>query len=152
MKQLSTRCRLAGIALSAVIGIGMLTVTAVPAYGAPQANAQNSADTASGVVTDTQGEPLIGATVMVKGTSNGTATDIDGNFTLKNAVGKTLVITYIGYKTLEIKGSADMKVELSDDTALLDEVVVVGYGVQKKGSLTALYRQWVKRRSPTRAR
>lgn len=136
MKQLSTRCRLAGIALSAVIGIGMLTVTAVPAYGAPQANAQNSADTASGVVTDTQGEPLIGATVMVKGTSNGTATDIDGNFTLKNAVGKTLVITYIGYKTLEIKGSADMKVELSDDTALLDEVVVVGYGVQKKGSLT----------------
>lgn len=136
MKQLSTRCNLAGIALTAMFGVGMLAVPAASVNAAPQANAQVSASDASGIVTDSQGEPLIGATVLVKGTSNGTATDVDGNFILKNAAGKTLVVTYIGYKTVEVKGSADMKVELSDDTALLDEVVVVGYGVQKKGSLT----------------
>lgn len=136
MKQLSTRCKLAGIALTAVCGIGMLTVPVVSANAAPQTKAQNPGQTASGVVVDSQGEPLIGATVMVKGTNNGTVTDIDGMFTLNSAAGKTLVISYVGYKAVEIKGAMDLKIVMADDTALLDEVVVVGYGTQKKATMT----------------
>lgn len=91
-----------------------------------------------GVVVDTTGEPVIGANVMVKGTTNGTITDIDGKFTLNNAKG-TLVISFIGFKTQEIavKGSeTNLQIVLKDDAELLDEVVVVGYGTQKKETLT----------------
>lgn len=91
-----------------------------------------------GVVVDTTGEPVIGANVMVKGTTNGTITDIDGKFTLNNAKGM-LVISFIGFKTQEIavKGSeTNLKIVLKDDAELLDEVVVVGYGTQKKETLT----------------
>lgn len=96
------------------------------------------ANTVKGIVIDTTGEPIIGANVMVKGSTNGTITDIDGNFTLANAKG-TLVISFIGYKSQEIvvKGHENtLKIVLKEDSELLDEVVVVGYGTMKKESLT----------------
>ena len=90
----------------------------------------------SGIVTDKN----IGASVVVKGTSNGCITDLDGNFQLNNvASGSTLVVSYIGYQTQEIpvqKGKTSYQVTLSEDTQTLDEVVVVGFGTQKKVNLT----------------
>lgn len=93
--------------------------------------------TVTGTVVDADG-PVIGATVMEKGTSNGAVTDIDGNFTLNVKPGATLVITYIGYKTQEVAvGSQNnINVSLRLDDQSLDEVVVVGYGVQKKKLVT----------------
>lgn len=94
--------------------------------------------TVKGTVVDTNGEPVIGASVLVKGTSNGTITDIDGNFTLSNVKPGILVVSYIGYKTNEVNvnGSAPVRVVLTEDSELLDEVVVVGYGTQKKATMT----------------
>lgn len=92
----------------------------------------------SGTVVDTNGEPVIGANVMVKGTNNGTITDIDGKFTLGNAKG-TLVVSFIGYKTQEVQingNEKNLNIVLREDSELLDEVVVVGYGTMKKESLT----------------
>ena len=94
--------------------------------------------TFKGVVLDDQGEPVIGATVQVKGNkSTGAITDLDGNFTIEADGGQTLVITYIGYKEAEVKPSANMRITLKQDDKTLDEVVVVGYGVQKKSVVTA---------------
>ena len=70
---------------------------------------------ASGTIVDNTGEPIIGATVMEKGTSNGTITDIDGNFRLKTATGATLVVSYIGFATQELPASAGMNITLSDN-------------------------------------
>ena len=91
--------------------------------------------TLTGTVLDETGEPIIGANILVKGTTNGTITDFDGNFTLGNATRGTLVVSYIGYKAQEviIKGRNLVKVVLQEDSEILDEVVVVGYGTQKKG-------------------
>ena len=89
----------------------------------------------TGMVTDEMG-PVIGATVMEKGTANGTVTDFDGNFTLKVEAGKTLVFSYIGYQTQEQPAANGMKVELKSDAQLLSEVVVTGYQVQRKADLT----------------
>ena len=94
--------------------------------------------TVGGIVVDANGEPVIGANVMVKGTNNGTITDIDGKFTLSNAKG-VLVVSFIGYKTqeIQIKGNErNLNIVLREDSELLDEVVVVGYGTMKKESLT----------------
>ena len=93
----------------------------------------------TGVVTDASQDPVIGASVLVQGTTNGTITDVDGNFQLSNVPAKgTLLISYIGYKTqvLPINGKTRFTVVLAEDTETLDEVVVVGYGVQKKVNLT----------------
>lgn len=91
----------------------------------------------SGQVSDVNGEPIIGASVMVKGTTNGTITNLDGGFSLNAASKGTLVVSYIGYKTLEIPiSSGTMKIVLKEDTEVLDEVVVVGYGTQKKATLS----------------
>lgn len=92
-----------------------------------------------GTVLDTNNEPIIGANVVVEGTTNGTITDLDGNFSLENVpAGAALVVTYIGYLDQKIKldGSPSYSVVLREDTQKLDEVVVVGYGVQKKANLT----------------
>ena len=90
----------------------------------------------TGTISDSQG-PVIGASVVVKGTSNGVATDFDGNFTLNVNQGQTLVISYIGYLTKEVKidGRSHYDITLQEDNALLDEVVVVGYGTMKKSDL-----------------
>ena len=103
-------------------------------------NAQNSTINVRGVVTDGSGEPIIGASVVQKGnTSRGTITDLDGAFTLQGvpATG-TLVITYIGYKTVELplRGKTQVSVKLEEDTKTLEEVVVVGYGSMRKKDLT----------------
>lgn len=93
----------------------------------------------SGVVLDQKGEPIIGATVVVKGSMNATVTDLDGKFTLPNVpLDGVLTISYIGYQTLSVptKGQNTITVRLSDDIAALNEVVVVGYGTQKKANLT----------------
>ena len=81
----------------------------------------------SGTVVDPTGETVIGATVMEKGTSNGTVTDFDGNFKLKVEAGKTLVISYIGFLTQEVAAADGMTVTLQDDALALEEVVVTGY-------------------------
>ena len=89
----------------------------------------------TGTVNDAMG-PVIGATVMEKGTNNGTVTDFDGNFKLKVAPGKTLVFTYIGYQTVELPAANGMQVTMQDDAQTLSEVVVTGYQVQRKADLT----------------
>jgi len=93
--------------------------------------------TISGTVVDSNGLPVIGANVMIKGTSNGTITDVDGKFTLNDATG-TLVVSYIGFQNQEIKigNKKILNIVLKEDTELLDEVVVVGYGSVKKSDLT----------------
>ncbi len=91
----------------------------------------------TGKVTDPQDEPLIGATVIVKGTQTGVSTDFDGNYSIKAAQGQTLVVSYVGYKTKEVpvKGST-VNVVLNDDQTILDEVVVVGYGSMQRKDVT----------------
>lgn len=92
----------------------------------------------TGVVKDTSGEPVIGATVSELGTDNGVITDIDGNFTLNITGNGELAVSYIGYQSQKVKAQEgkNLSVTLKEDTQLLDEVVVVGYGTQKKVNLT----------------
>ena len=121
--------------MSACAAVGF----ACPAYAsgdtAPQAVQQSKS--VSGTVVGADG-PVIGATVLEKGTSNGTVTDIDGNFSLNVQPGATLVISYVGYKTQEIAvgNQSFINVNISEDADVLEEVVVVGYGVQKKKLVT----------------
>ena len=100
-------------------------------------NVQQATKKVTGTVSDSQG-PVIGASVVEKGTSNGVVTDFDGNFTLNVKPGATIVISYIGYTTKEIVvgNQSNLKVTLEEDNAALDEVVVIGYGVQKKKLVT----------------
>lgn len=91
-----------------------------------------------GSVSDTKGEPIIGASVVVKGnTTQGTITDLDGQFTLNVPSNSTLVISYIGYVTQEVPAKGTVKVTLKEDNEMLDEVVVIGYGTQRKGDVTS---------------
>lgn len=94
--------------------------------------------TVKGTVKDNTGEPVIGASVVQKGTSNGIVTDIDGNFTLNVPSNSTIVVSFIGYKTQEIPvaGKKLIDVVMKEDTEMLDEVVVVGYGQMKRSDLT----------------
>lgn len=89
-----------------------------------------------GIVKDASGEPIIGATIRVVGQDGGAITDFDGNFTVKAAPGAKIQVSYIGYKTVELPVSANMIVTLQDDTQLLSDVVVIGYGRAKKEDLT----------------
>ena len=91
-----------------------------------------------GTVTDEYGDPVIGASVVEKGnTQNGTITNVDGQFTLKVNAGTSIIISYIGYVTQEVKASANMTVVMKEDAQMLQDVVVIGYGVQKKSVVTA---------------
>ncbi len=95
------------------------------------------AQTAKGQVFDSTGEPVIGATVVEKGnTKNAAVTDFDGNFSIKVANGKTLVISYVGMKPKEVKAGPNLTVTLEDDTAVMDEIVVVGYTSKARKDLT----------------
>ena len=101
---------------------------------------QQQTVTVSGVVKDRKGEPIIGANIMEKGTTNGTITDFDGKYTLKvKSAQSVLTISYIGYKTQEIPvGNGGKKdITLQDESELMDEVVVIGYGTQRKGDVTS---------------
>lgn len=104
--------------------------------------AQAQTVTVQGHVKDESGEPMIGVSVLEKGTSNGIMTDLDGNFQLQAAQGATLVFSYIGYITQEQTAKAGtMSVTMKEDTKTLEEVVVVGYGVQKKSAVTGAISQ-----------
>ena len=95
--------------------------------------------TVSGRITDKSGESIIGASILVQGTTSGTITDFDGNFTVPNvASNAVLVVSYVGYKTqnIPVNGKTIFNIVLEEDTETLDEVVVVGYGVQRKSDLT----------------
>lgn len=129
----SIRKPLASMALFLFLGVGGGTASAY----FPDAKAVKQAVALNGLVVDATGEPVIGANVVIKGTTNGAITDLDGKFSLQNASG-TLVVSFIGYKTLEVpvQGKNFVKVVLQEDSELLDEVVVVGYGSQKKETLT----------------
>lgn len=101
-------------------------------------NVGQQQENCNGVVTDATGESVIGASVMIKGTTVGTVTDLDGRFTLPGVkVGDVIQISFIGYVTQEIKWNGKpMSVTLKEDSQALEEVVVVGYGTQKKVNLT----------------
>ena len=90
---------------------------------------------ATGQVSDSQG-PLIGATVMEKGTNNGTVTDFNGNFSLSVKPGATLVVSYVGYVSQEIKAGDNVRVNLKEDGHVVNEVVVIGYGTQRREAVT----------------
>ena len=123
----------AGMCLS-FIGISTPQALAVPTglYASQQAKK------VSGVIIDATGLPVIGANVLEKGTTNGVITDLDGNFTLNVKPGATLVVTYIGYQTQEIEvgNQTTFNITLKEDSEMLDEVVVVGYGTMKKSDLS----------------
>lgn len=101
-------------------------------------HAQQQAKTVTGMVTDVSGEPIIGANIRIKGTTTGTITDIDGNFSIKAEPQSVIEVSYIGYLTQEtvINNQKSIRFLLKEDTKTLDEVVVIGYGVQKKADLT----------------
>ena len=113
-------------AMSVVLGLVL---------GASALLAQNI--TVTGTVTDVQNEPLVGASVLQSGTTNGTMTDVDGHFTLSVPKGAELEFSSIGFTTLKLKAEPEMKVALPEDVEMLNETVVVGYGVQKRESLTS---------------
>lgn len=121
-------------ALAALLLVGMPTQSAL-ARGGVQAVQQTAQ--VNGIVVDPSGEPIIGATIKVKGQSVGAISDIDGGFTINAQRGDELEVSYIGYKTQAVKVSgSNVKVILLEDSKALDEVVVVGFGTQKKVNLT----------------
>ena len=116
---------------------------------------QQSVATVKGQVVDEKGEPIIGANVIVEGTTNGMITDLDGNFSLQCPVGSTLKASYIGYLTRTVKVTGNMnalKIILKEDAETLEEVVVVGYGTMKKsdltGSVTSVNAEEMMKRNP----
>ena len=122
--------------------LGISTGSLHPAFASVEAEhvaavGQQTA-TCKGTVKDATGESIIGASVVIKGTTNGTITNVDGEFVLNNVPnGSTLVISYVGYVSKEVKFNGQpLNVTLQEDSKTLDEVVVVGYGVQKKANLT----------------
>jgi TonB-linked SusC/RagA family outer membrane protein len=122
--------------LCSVFLLGASPVMYAARGSAPLPAEMQQAKKITGTVTDAMG-PVIGASVVIKGTSNGVATDFDGNFTLQASPGQTLVISYIGYLTKEVKvtGQNNYQITLEEDKKVLDEVVVVGYGTMKKSDL-----------------
>ncbi|MBQ2857913.1 MAG: TonB-dependent receptor [Bacteroidaceae bacterium] len=121
--------------------LGMATVssfaTSAGTVGTALAVTQQTAKIKGTILDAKNGEPIIGANVLVKGTTNGTITDFDGNYELEAPVGSTLTVSFIGYKTIEVKATAEKQtIRLAEDTETLDEVIVVGYTTQRKESLT----------------
>ncbi len=107
------------------------------AYAAPEPQSQaTQLSTVSGTVTDENGEPIIGATVSELGTTRGTATDVNGRFSFRASGNGKIQISYVGYKTVTLNPGSSLNVRLAEDKALLDEVVIVGYGQQRKANLT----------------
>lgn len=98
------------------------------------AQAQNM--NVKGVVVDNQSEPMIGVSILEKGTTNGTVTDFDGNFVLQVKRGATLVLSYVGYKTQEVKAASTLSIKMEEDSELLEDVVVIGYGTTKAKNFT----------------
>src|SRR5574344_2114961 len=119
------------------IGMTLLPLTLEASnFEATAIATQSNVVTVKGNIVDEKGEAVIGATVMQKGSSNATMTDLNGNFVLKVPSDATLVISYIGYTTQSVKAATSLKVVLKEANTALSEVVVVGYGTQKKANLT----------------
>lgn len=115
--------------------IKLIALLAIITMAVPLAGAQNLI--VKGTVTTPDGEGAIGATVMEKGTKNGTVTDIDGNFSISvGSKNSTLIVSYVGYLATELKASDDLNIVLEEDSQLLDELVVTGYTTQRKADLT----------------
>ena len=133
---MNRKFRKTALLMSALALLGLGYSSNANAAGSPQ-EVQQATKKITGTVVDAQG-PVIGASVTEKGTSNGVVTDFDGNFSLNVNPGATIVISYIGFETQEIKtgDQSTYNITLKEDNALLDEVVVVGYGVQKKKLVT----------------
>ena len=133
---MNRKIRKTALLMGACSILGMYSPLAANAEGSVQA-VQQSTKKVTGTVSDSQG-PVIGASVVEKGTSNGVVTDLNGKFTLNVKPGAKLVISYIGYTTQEITvgNQSNFNVTLVEDNAALDEVVVIGYGVQKKKLVT----------------
>lgn len=128
-------CSSAGLAYK----ISGRQVTITPAAAADTKKTEKKATRKiSGTITDEQGEPLIGATVMIKGTAEGTVTDLDGKFTINAAPGQKLHVTYVGYnpQTVAASNGSDMNIKMKETDNTLNEVVVIGYGTVKKKDLT----------------
>src|SRR5690606_9902041 len=89
-----------------------------------------------GIVVDENGDPAVGATIQVKGTTQGAVTDINGNFNLSAPTGGTLIVSYVGYTTQEVPVSSNVRIVLSEDSEMLEDIVVVGY-MQRKISATS---------------
>ena len=125
----------AAAALS-IVGMAMPDASraAEPAGAAVAAPAQQI--TVNGTVIDENGDPIAGASVLERGTTNGVNTDIDGKFVLKVNAGSTLEISFVGYSTQNVKAASTVNVTLVEDAELLDDVVVVGYGTMRKSDLT----------------
>ena len=129
-----------------LIGILSLLMLFLPIISSANTNLNNNDlseemmfGTITGKITDEDsGEPLIGVNILVKGTSRGTITDFDGNYSIEANEGETLVFSYTGYKDLEVPITTQTTINLglSEDATQLDEVVVIGYGTQKKSHLT----------------
>lgn len=126
--------------LAMLMFLGLFQIThATPLQTGTEVEVQQANGVITGVVKDKTGEAVIGATVSVKGTSNGVMTDLDGKFTISNVPSDaTLEVSYLGMKTQQIavKNRSEINVVMQDDSVLVDEVVVVGYGTQKKVNLT----------------
>ncbi|WP_294617919.1 TonB-dependent receptor [uncultured Bacteroides sp.] len=128
---------LTAVAISSLLfGSGNVLATQTVVDGSLRVTEQLQTQTVNGLVMDVNGEPVIGASVVEKGTTNGGITDIDGKFTLNVKPGAVLQISFVGYRTQEIKAAKSLKIILKEDSELLSEVVVVGYGTQKKANLT----------------
>lgn len=127
--------------MTGLIGLGIPAVASASGGGISFSSTQLSASVQqtrkiTGKVVDQANEPIIGANVLVKGTSSGTITDIDGNYTLEVPQGASLLISYIGFQTIEVQAQAGLTIQLKENSESLEEVVVVGYTSQRRESLT----------------
>lgn len=123
------------VTLLLLSGMPLCGVNVAMANPEPQSQSQ-AAGVIRGTVLDENNEPVIGASVVQKGTKNAAATDVDGHFSLKVAAGTPVVISYVGYKTVTMPAQADMTVYLQPTTEMLNELVAIGYGSQKRANLT----------------
>ena len=131
-----TSCKLVAAAAVAMCLLGSAGYEANAAPAPQVVSSQKATQTISGIVKDSNGEPVIGANVQEKGTNRGVVTDLDGKFTMKVTPGAQITVSYLGCKTQTVKASSSMNVTMQEDNALLDEVVVVGFGTQKRANLT----------------
>lgn len=142
MKQLKNPARVAGVTSKVLLVSTMLLSPAMMMAGNGQGSNMNppsvaqQAGSVKGNVVDELGEPMIGVTIKKKGGSTGAVTNLDGDFTLNMPAGTMLEISYTGYKTITIAAKQGMKIKMEPDAIGLDELVVVGYGTQKKRDLT----------------
>lgn len=125
------------IFVASVLALGAGAVPfSLHAEATPDTTTGSAVTSITGTVTDTEGEPLIGASIRAKDSTIGVATDLDGNFSLNVAPGTELIVTYVGYDTAIVKAQPGMVITMYDNAKVLDEVVVVGFGTQKKVNLT----------------